>query len=78
MRSDQLLKPFIEHIAGDTMNKFWISIALMLVLTGCHHRSSPTQLVYSSGFSFAQYDYVTVSKSDGKDSATALYGMDVG
>ncbi len=37
----------------------------------------PTQLVYSSGFSFANYDYVVVAKSEGKDTATSLYGMDV-
>jgi hypothetical protein len=33
-------------------------------------------LVYSSGFSFANYDYVVVDKLDGRGS-TSLYGMDV-
>ena len=34
-------------------------------------------LVYSSGFSFANYDYVVVDKPDGRDTSTSLYGMDV-
>jgi hypothetical protein len=37
----------------------------------------PGTLVYSSGFSFANYDYVVISKMDGPNSSTALYGMDV-
>jgi hypothetical protein len=34
-------------------------------------------LVYSSGFSFANYDYVVIGQSDGRDTNTSLYGMDV-
>jgi hypothetical protein len=45
-----------------------------LVFTGC---KTPSMMVYSSGFSFVNYDYVVVGKSEGKESSTALYGMDV-
>ncbi len=34
-------------------------------------------MVYSSGFSFANYDYIIISKPDGENTATALYGLDV-
>lgn len=34
-------------------------------------------MVYSSGFSFANYDYVVVGKTEGEDTNTSLYGMDV-
>lgn len=48
-------------------------LALATMLSGC---STPSRLVYSSGFSFANYDYVVVAKVDNK-SSTSLYGMDV-
>ncbi len=38
--------------------------------------ASPNRVVYSSGFSFSNYDYVVVGKPDGQGSTT-LYGMDV-
>lgn len=34
-------------------------------------------MVYSSGFSFANYDYVVIGKSEGGNTNTTLYGMDV-
>ena len=34
-------------------------------------------MVYSSGFSFANYDYVVIAKPHGEDTDTSLYGMDV-
>ena len=57
------------------MNRIVLALVAVLAFTNC--RSMPTQLVYSGGFSFANYDYVVVAKSDGKDTATSLYGMDV-
>jgi hypothetical protein len=49
-------------------------LILACVLVGC---ATPNRLVYSSGFSFANYDYVVIAKSDGRDTTTSLYGMDV-
>src|SRR5690606_2223772 len=47
----------------------------VLVTAGC---STPSQLVYSSGFSFSPYDYVVVAKPDPRATTSAsLYGMDV-
>jgi hypothetical protein len=51
-----------------------LSIALALTLVGC---ATPNRLVYSSGFSFANYDYLVIAKTEGRDTNTALYGMDV-
>jgi len=56
------------------MKKFIIGFMLTCVLTGC---ATPNRIVYSSGFSFANYDYVVIAKPDSRDSVTALYGMDV-
>ena len=51
------------------------ALALSLILfTAC---STPNRLVYSSGFSFANYDFVVVGKPDGDNTSTSLYGMDV-
>lgn len=36
----------------------------------------PYRMVYSSGFSFARYDFLVVSKPDEK-SSTPLYGLDI-
>jgi hypothetical protein len=55
-------------------------VAAAVLLAAC----VSTRLVYSNGFSFANYDYVVVAKPDGDLSGshspmgtTALYGMDV-
>lgn len=56
------------------MRKFLVAIALALTITAC---ATPSLLVYSSGFSFANYDYVVIGKPDGRDTNTSLYGMDV-
>lgn len=47
--------------------------ALLLVLCGC---GATYRLVYSSGFTFASYDYLVVAKPEPL-SSTSLYGMDV-
>lgn len=57
------------------MNRIIIVLALAIAMAACAR--TPTRLVYSSGFSFANYDYVVVAKPEGKDTATSLYGMDV-
>lgn len=49
-------------------------IALLGALTAC---ATPNRLVYSSGFSFANYDYVFLAKPEGANANTALYGFDV-
>jgi len=56
------------------MRTFLISLALALTITAC---ATTNMLVYSSGFSFANYDYVVIAKPDGRDTTTSLYGMDV-
>ena len=45
----------------------------LLLIAAC---SVPYRLVYSSGFSFANYDYLVIGKPD-LSSSTTLYGMDV-
>ncbi len=57
------------------MRKFLITLAFALTITACETQKN--MLVYSSGFSFANYDYVVVDKPDGRDTSTSLYGMDV-
>jgi hypothetical protein len=47
---------------------------LLAHLGGC---SSPNRLVYSSGFTFADYDYIIINKPDSPATSTSLYGMDV-
>jgi hypothetical protein len=56
------------------MNRFLIGLALAIGITAC---ATPNRLVYSSGFSFANYDYVIVAKPSATDTTTALYGMDI-
>ena len=51
-----------------------VAAILISVMAGC---VTPNRLVYSSGFSFANYDYVSIAKPDGPSTSTALYGMDV-
>ena len=57
-----------------TRIKLIASAILCLALLAC---AAPSTLVYSSGFSFGNYDYVVVSKPDGRDTSSNLYGMDV-
>ncbi|HVY22755.1 MAG TPA: hypothetical protein VG962_05330 [Steroidobacteraceae bacterium] len=56
------------------MKTFFTALAIALTITGC---TTPTLLAYSSGFSFANYDYIVVGKPDGRDTNTSLYGMDI-
>jgi len=56
------------------MRKSLITTALVITILGC---ATPNRLVYSSGFSFANYDYLVIARTAGKDAPTALYGMDV-
>lgn len=51
-----------------------VGLVLACAIVGC---ATPNRLVYSSGFSFANYDFVVIAKTDGRDTATSLYGMDV-
>ena len=52
---------------------------VFLVLSGLYFSGCATQsrLVYSSGFSFQNYDYVIVNKTDGSSTSTSLFGLDV-
>lgn len=54
--------------------RFFAPLLAALLLVAC---ATPDRLVYSSGFSFAQYDYVIMGKTDGPSTSTSLYGMDV-
>ena len=56
------------------MKNYVLCLVCALLFAAC---STPNRLVYSSGFSFANYDYLVVSKPDGRDTSTSLYGMDV-
>ena len=56
------------------MKALFVSLTLILTIAGC---AKPSMLVYSSGFSFANYDYVVIGKPDGGNTNTSLYGMDV-
>lgn len=53
-----------------------LAIALIVAVTGAGC-ASRYRLVYSSGFSFAHYDYVVVAKADGDATATTLFGTDI-
>jgi len=47
---------------------------LLCIIGGC---ATPNRLIYSSGFSFANYDYVFIAKPETQGRVTTLYGMDV-
>ena len=49
-------------------------LAAMLFVVSC---ATPNRLVYSSGFSFANYDYLVIAKPETRNTGTALYGMDI-
>jgi hypothetical protein len=51
-----------------------VLILAALILSAC---ASPNRLVYSSGFSFGNYDYVIIGKPDEGFNSTSLYGLDV-
>jgi len=48
--------------------------AAVLVLAAC---AAPSMLVYSSGFTFSNYEYVVIAKPDGRGTSSSLYGTDV-
>lgn len=50
-------------------------LLLVVSLGGC--RTQPNRLVYSSGFSFANYDFLVIGQPDGQATSTTLYGMDI-
>lgn len=50
------------------------SVLMTVMLAAC---ATPNRLVYSSGFSFANYDYVFVAKPEGQNASTSLYGLDI-
>lgn len=50
------------------------SLWMTVMLAAC---ATPNRLVYSSGFSFANYDYVFVAKPEGQNASTSLYGLDI-
>lgn len=57
------------------MPRLLLFLAVCL-LAACHHLPPP-RLVYSSGFTFANYDYVVVAKPDAGHQSAVLYGMDI-
>ena len=52
----------------------YLMLLATLMFIGC---ATPNRLVYSSGFSFANYDFVMIGKPDSNNTTTTLYGMDV-
>jgi hypothetical protein len=56
------------------MKRLSLFLLGMILAGAC---TTPSRLVYSSGFSFANYDYIIISKSDPEKTHTSLYGMDV-
>ena len=48
--------------------------AVVLLLAAC---TAPSMLVYSSGFTFSNYEYVVIAKPDGRGTSSSLYGTDV-
>jgi hypothetical protein len=59
---------------AERMKRILVCLAL-IALAACH--DDDAMLVYSSGFSFAKYEYVIVGKPDGQTTSPALYGLDV-
>jgi hypothetical protein len=57
-----------------TRLKTLLTGACLALVCSC---STPNRLVYSSGFSFANYDFVVIGKPDANNTSTTLYGMDV-
>lgn len=55
----------------------WFLLLIGLLWVAACSTTSPNRLVYSSGFSFANYDYVVIAKPDAGNTHTSLYGMDV-
>ena len=49
-------------------------LTALMAFVGC---ATPNRIVYSSGFSFANYDFIMITKPDPQSTTTALYGMDV-
>jgi hypothetical protein len=49
-------------------------LAVVALISAC---GDSNRVIYSNGFSFANYDYVIVDKPDGAHTSTQLYGMDV-
>jgi len=58
------------------MKRLLAVLVFAVLAAGCRG-TLPNRLVYSGGFSFANYDYVVVAKPDSRDTNTSLYGMDV-
>ena len=60
------------------MSKIKVLVAIfisVIFVSGCS--TAPSRMVYSSGFSFNNYDFVVIGKPNGAESSTSLYGMDV-
>lgn len=58
------------------MKKVLALLTFICAIVACSSTPS-NRLVYSSGFSFANYDYILIGKPDSAVTHTALYGMDV-
>jgi len=56
------------------MKRILFLLLALFAFAGC---STPNRMVYSSGFSFANYDYAFIAKPDAGSTTTALYGTDV-
>jgi hypothetical protein len=59
------------------IEKIYKTIMLAIIAVMIPACATPNRLVYSSGFSFANYDFVVIGKPDGNATSTTLYGMDV-
>jgi len=65
----------MPNTIGGNMRKLFVGLACLLTIAAC--AGPPSRLVYSSGFSFANYDYIVIAKPEGNNTITSLYGMDV-
>ncbi len=61
------------------MRKLTCIFGICAALVACHDDSDygDSQFVYSSGFSFSNYQYVIVEKPGGHTTSTDTYGLDV-
>ncbi len=58
------------------MRKLTCIFGICAALVGCND-DGQSQFVYSSGFSFSNYQYVIVEKPGGHTTSTDMYGLDV-
>lgn len=66
------MKKLLSHLIPVTQ---WLWVIALAMLGGCS--TPPYRLVYSSGFTFARYDFIVVAKPDNATTSSSLYGFDI-